>query len=213
MRPVEELVNHVLGQFRMLRDAPVPFIAAVIVAGVVIWLAMDWRYSGIIANRDSEISALKTQIEGYRNVFNGAEPEQVLKKITALQNQIASFLPPRRLTESDKKKLSDQLRPIASELKELIVYSDTSSESRRYATDFLAVLRELELKPTSVLTLTVEENQEGLMVGLVDPKNPSPAATRFIEALKKADLKIHTTLWSAPQPQSSRDFDLFIGPQ
>ena len=45
----------------MIADAPLIFGTAFLTIAGAIWWAMNWRYGGIIANRDSEIAALKTQ--------------------------------------------------------------------------------------------------------------------------------------------------------
>jgi hypothetical protein len=213
MRSVEEIVNHILGQLRMVRDEPVPFFVAVLGAAIAIWLAMGWRYGGVIDNQNSEIASLQEQLNSYKSVFGNAAPEQILKRIADLQNKISLFQLPRRLTSSEKEMLSIHLKPIAAKLKGLIVYSESGSESRRYASDFLDLLRDLKTKPNGPhLSFMIEESQSGIMVGLTNPKEPSQDAKDFIAALKNSGLKVHTTLWSVA-PNNIRDFDLFIGPQ
>ncbi len=86
---MEGILRYVVGELRVIARAPAIFAAALIVLAGAVWWAMDWRYSGIIANRDAEISSLKTQRDDYRDKLNGASPDQAAEKINQLTNEIA----------------------------------------------------------------------------------------------------------------------------
>lgn len=57
------VIQYVLTEMRTIARAPVIFISALLVLALAAWWAMDWRYNGIIANKDSEISNLKTVLD------------------------------------------------------------------------------------------------------------------------------------------------------
>jgi hypothetical protein len=59
--------DKILAQVAVVTSAPTPFFIAVLIAAGLIWLAMDWRYGGVITNRDSEISLLKGQRDDYKD--------------------------------------------------------------------------------------------------------------------------------------------------
>lgn len=86
---MEPLIRYVLGELKMIARAPAVFAAALLILAGGIWWALDWRYSGIIANRDAEISSLKTQRDEYRDRLNGASPDQAAQKIKDLTDQLA----------------------------------------------------------------------------------------------------------------------------
>jgi hypothetical protein len=81
---MDQIIKYVLGEMRVIADAPVVFLAALLIAAGVIWWALDWRYGGIIANRDSDIATLKNRIEEYKNKAGGASPDEVKRKLDDL---------------------------------------------------------------------------------------------------------------------------------
>ena len=96
-------------------NLPTFFILVALVTGVVWWL-MDWRYGGIlsnrdgvIANRDSEITLLKGQRDDYKEKLGGASPDQAKARIDALEARLAR-LEPRRITESQRADLTARLQ-------------------------------------------------------------------------------------------------------
>ena len=67
-----DIVNQFVTAWQILRDAPVPTISALVVAFLLIWGALSWRYSGqlenkdsIIATRDATIKYQEAQISDY----------------------------------------------------------------------------------------------------------------------------------------------------
>jgi hypothetical protein len=73
-----------LEQLAVIRQAPMPHALAFVIGLGLIWLASEWRYGGIIANRDSEITLLKTQRDDYKDKLGGASPDQAKARIDAL---------------------------------------------------------------------------------------------------------------------------------
>jgi hypothetical protein len=58
----DDFLQKFLDQLAMIRAAPRPHIVFVALIAGGIWWAMGWRYEGIIANKDSSISSLTTQL-------------------------------------------------------------------------------------------------------------------------------------------------------
>jgi hypothetical protein len=60
-----KFVDHAVSEITVVKKAPLSFGAALVVGwalvAVAIWFALDWRYSGIIANKDSLIATLQGQ--------------------------------------------------------------------------------------------------------------------------------------------------------
>ena len=80
----EQFVQYVLGEVRLIAEAPLVFGAAVLVLGTTIWAALSWRYSGIIEHRNHIIALYKARL-------NGATPDQARAKIDSLEGQVASL--------------------------------------------------------------------------------------------------------------------------
>jgi len=72
---MEAFVRYVVGEMSTIAHAPVAFVAATLIAGVLIWWMLDWRYSGIIANKDAELSLARNERDGYKNRINETQPK------------------------------------------------------------------------------------------------------------------------------------------
>jgi|SRR5215467_13962268 len=80
----EQLVQYVLGEVRVIADAPLVFGAAVLFLGAIIWAALRWRYSSMIEHRNRIIALYKARLEG-------ATPDQAKAKMDSLEGQVVSL--------------------------------------------------------------------------------------------------------------------------
>jgi hypothetical protein len=85
----EAFIKYVLGEFRMIWDTPLSFATCVAAVFLITWFAMDWRYGGVISNKDSELSLAKAQRDDYRDKLGGATPDQAKAKIEALEKTVS----------------------------------------------------------------------------------------------------------------------------
>jgi hypothetical protein len=81
---LDQFVQYVLGEARLIAEAPLVFGAAVLFLGAIIWAALRWRYSGIIEQRNRIIALYKARL-------NGATPDQAKAKIDSLEGQVTSL--------------------------------------------------------------------------------------------------------------------------
>jgi hypothetical protein len=58
----EIVIKYIVGESRTLRKAPASAIAIILGVFSVVWIAMDWRYAGIIANRDGIIASREANL-------------------------------------------------------------------------------------------------------------------------------------------------------
>jgi hypothetical protein len=80
----EQFIQYVLGELRLIADAPLVFGAAVLFLGAIIWAALRWRYSSLIEHRNRIIALYKARL-------NGATPDQAKAKIDSLEGQVVSL--------------------------------------------------------------------------------------------------------------------------
>ena len=66
---MDQLVKYVLDEMRVIGDAPVVFVAAILVVAAAVWWAMNLRYSRIVKNMERTIAL-------YRNRLDGASPDE-----------------------------------------------------------------------------------------------------------------------------------------
>jgi len=169
----------------------------------------------VIANRDSEISSLKTQRDEYKDKLSGATPDQAAQRVSALEIRIRELdpKPQRHLTEDQKKKLVDGLTKLAVDIPQIAVFAEAAREPARFAVEFMGVFKKAgisSLGPISTIPNFVSET--GILVGLIDPEKPSELANKYIEVLRSAGLEIGTTKWQMviPTPSKNIDFDLYV---
>ena len=81
---LEQFTQYLHDEVRLIAEAPLVFGAAVLFLGAIIWVALRWRYSGII-ERSSRMIAL------YKERLNGATPDQAKAKIDSLEGQVVSL--------------------------------------------------------------------------------------------------------------------------
>jgi hypothetical protein len=88
----EIVFKYVLGEFKTLRAAPTSFFAITLGVSAVVWIAMDWRYAGIVANRDGIIASrdaairlIEIQRDDYKDKLGGASPDQAKSRMDALE--------------------------------------------------------------------------------------------------------------------------------
>ena len=72
--------QYVLGEVRLISEAPFVFGAAVLLLGAIIWAALRWRYSSIIDHRDRTIALYKARLDG-------ATPDQAKAKMDSLEGR------------------------------------------------------------------------------------------------------------------------------
>ena len=76
------MIKYVVGEMRVIANAPAAFLAALLVLSGAMWWAISWRYSGVIENKDGIIAL-------YKERLNGASPDQAKAKIEGLETQVS----------------------------------------------------------------------------------------------------------------------------
>lgn len=94
----EIVIKYILGESRTIRNAPASVIAIALGVFAIVWIAMDWRYAGVIANRDgvianreAAINLIATQRDDYKDKLGGVSPDQAKSRMDALENVNASL--------------------------------------------------------------------------------------------------------------------------
>src|SRR4029077_15737384 len=136
---------------RVIARAPVAFIAAVLILAGGAWWAFDWRYSAIIAHRESEISILKTERDEYKDLLTAAP---VVPK------------PQRHLTDDQKVKLVDGLKPLASNIQQIFVFAEAAREPTIFALEFMAAFKTAGIVPSGPISVIPNfASESGVLVG------------------------------------------------
>lgn len=196
---VEQIIKYVVGEMRVIAQAPVTFFAAVGVMSVVIWKLLSWRH----APKDDLISLYKARLDG-------ATPDEAKARIETLEATIARSIGSRwePLTDREITALAEALsqwrgpRPTRT----LILYKDNlgkdvalSAAAAFERAGFPAVAR-------------VGPAEDGLTVG------PFPAASAQVQAALEETTKLRVrriaqTTLSGADPSArpgSHDYNIII---
>jgi hypothetical protein len=103
-----------LEQWAVVTAAPIPFAIAVVVAAGLIWLAVGWSYSGVLASKNGQIELQDRQLADYKQKLDGASPDQAKAKIDALERRVRVTVGKEwePLTRAEKVALTSRLKDI-----------------------------------------------------------------------------------------------------
>jgi hypothetical protein len=185
----ERIVKYVLGELRVIGGAPVSFFAALLVLAGAVWWAMDWRYSGIIANRDAELGSAKAVRDEYKEKLQGATPDQAKTRIDTLEARIKR-LEPRTLTPDQRNQIAKFVSVPTGSTYVLSVMSNMDcKDCNEYATDFQSVLHDAQwfLQPAKIMA-NPGASPKGVAIVTPDLSAPLPEAIALRQALLAANI-------------------------
>jgi hypothetical protein len=114
-----ELIKYIIGEFSVIRGAPVSFGLSIIAVGLLLFYLMTWGYG-------RENSYLRTQLDDYKEKLKGATPQEARDRIDQLEKAanevIGKRWPP--LSKANADRLSENLKPIANNFRVQIMYSN-----------------------------------------------------------------------------------------
>ena len=134
----EQFVQYVLGEIRLIAEAPLVFGAAVLFLGAIIWAALRWRYSGIIERRNDIIALYKARL-------NGATPDQAKAKIDSLEGQVVS-LKNREWPKLTPAAVTDFERVLASQESHVVSILPMDRDSIFFARDLVDAFKRIGWK-------------------------------------------------------------------
>jgi hypothetical protein len=178
-------------------NLPTFFVITVLMFGSIWWL-MDWRYGGVIANKDSEIALFKGQRDDYKEKLSGATPEQAKARIDALESRLAR-LEPRRLTEAQRADLATRLRPPTGVKYAVAVIRDMACiDCAQLAADISAAFGVGWNVSNPAAMGIANMPPDGIAVRCPDIASPPPEARLVIEAMRAAGLPFDLQIGAQP---------------
>jgi hypothetical protein len=190
--------------WHVIRDAPGPFALCVIMAGLILWGALSWKFDAQIASRDSIIGARDATIKFQDALI--AEYKNRMQIPTETGED-------RKLAPEQKRILGRELKAKIDKFPRLIIYAVSEREPRQYAKQFAELAQGIGIDVIQREIPSSSTSEVGLFVGLRDTNNPPPdAAQEFMTILNKANLEAHYTIWmmmASPEEKDAK-FDLYV---
>jgi hypothetical protein len=203
---LDSIIKSILGEFRTIANAPTSFVTALVAGFVLIWLGLDWRYAGIISNKDSEITLIKSQRDDYHDKLGGASPDQAKAKLDALEKKVAeidrAIVRPRRLSEQQKEQIAGSIRGTAARI--AIEHEGSCFDCPRFAADLALALRGWRISEGMGFG-PGNRPATGLRVSARD--FDSPPVLALLAGLRRADVRFE--IMQIPSVQNI-DIELFV---
>jgi hypothetical protein len=114
-----DLAKYILGEFSVIRGAPIAFMLSIIAVGSLLFYLMSWGYG-------RENSYLRTQLDDYKEKLKGATPQEARDRIDQLEKMANLVIgkPWQPLLPAEIAKLAEQLKPIADQFRVQLMYEN-----------------------------------------------------------------------------------------
>jgi hypothetical protein len=181
-------------------------LAAVVgITGFVTWIALMLRYGALIANLRKRLAAAEKRNVDFERQFATKTPADVAARFRQMEEHIAT-LPPRTLSDEQKRRLAQAANPPPSASYLAIVHDSMSPEVIRFAQDFVDAFRHATgwNLVEEAYPIPPETNGRGISVGLANRDSPTPTESLVLQALADADVPFET------KPRVNRGADVEI---
>lgn len=180
---------------KAIGSAPILLGSVIVLLIALIWGFMHWSYHSLLSGKDAHITSLDRRLADYRDSLNGASPEEVRRRIEALEVELKTLhirLTPRRLTAAQREAISDRSRrPSGTPSRSITVTAqDSCSDCKAFAAEIADALRFADNWRVTSQPLTDSGGRQssGLDIRVAEPTRPPPEAVVLQQALRSAGL-------------------------
>jgi hypothetical protein len=199
---LKEALDYIAKEGRVIKDAPVAFGVFVLLAALVLWAGLSWKFDAQIASRDSIIASRDGTIKFQEGLISEYKHRV----------QLPEAGEDRKLTPEQKRVLTHELHINASKLNPLVIFAVAERESKNYAKEFVDIARNQDIAVVTRELPAEMVGDVGLFVLVQNPAQPEDEAKLFMEILTKVNLNAHymqRTIPPVPEERGSK-FALFI---
>jgi hypothetical protein len=111
---VDEILKHLVEEAASISQAPLAFIACLLLAAAFMWIVLNWRYAAVAAHKNERIACLEERVklrdDQLNNKVQSTSGDEARKLIEALQARVAE-LAPRTLTKEQRATITQGLHP------------------------------------------------------------------------------------------------------
>jgi len=208
---LKSILDYLSAEGRVIAGAPVAFSAFVVLAAILLWVALSWKFDAQIGSRDATIAARESVI-GARDATIKFQDALIAEYKNKLQIPTETF-EERRLAPEQKRILAKELRAKIERFPKIVIYATGEHEPRQYAKQFADLIQGIGIDVVQREVPSGQTSEVGLFVGLRDTNQPPPdEAQEFMEILHKANIEAHFTPWMMMASPDEKDvkFDLYV---
>jgi len=170
---ISAIEKHFGKEWATVTGAPLIFLFACAVIGVLIYWALDKHHSERTETLNATIGQKQSLIDEYKDRLNGATPLEVAKEIVDLKSTISTLnakinRPQRKLTKEQKERLIDLTRERLGPSFSYVISTTPDTESNRYAKEIFKAFKD----GGSIFQFSLgshDEGESGLIIYAPDP--------------------------------------------
>jgi hypothetical protein len=182
-----DFLTYFVREWRVIWQAPITFIAAIIVAAGTIYWAMDWRYGGVIDGLNERIGLRDDQIQSLKDKVGTSSPDEIKARIDRLEAQVHGVLP-RRLTDAQRNAIADILRTSPGQIE--IAQDIGVADARPFAGDLILAFQNAGWTVQTPMILGPgNPPPHGVGITVPDPNSLSPRQALIIQALRSQGIQ------------------------
>ena len=182
---VDEILKHLVEEAAAISQAPLAFVACVLVAVAIIWIILNWRYAVVATHKNERIASLEERVklrdDQLNNKVQSTSADEARKLIEALQARVAE-LAPRTLTKEQRAILTrGLLPPNGTEWNIRLTWDGLTPDAETLAEEFQLVFREAGWRV--IATRNIGSSGKGMVL---NASLDDPAALALRKALHDA---------------------------
>jgi hypothetical protein len=191
---LDQLTTHVAAQARAIADAPVVYFASLLALAGIMYLAMRWRYGGMISDLEERLKAREDGLAEFAEKLNTGSPDEAKARVDRLEARLSELthqLAPRRLTDRQRVIIRDvTIRPVRVNCSIEIEHDMSCSDCKSYAQDFCAIFSSIPGWRVNVLGFYNSQQMQtsGLGLQVIDPAKLTPTEFMVLNALQQAGI-------------------------
>jgi hypothetical protein len=181
------VANWLKGEWGVITQAPIAFLASVLVVAFVIWKIVQREFANRLANADSKYELARARVEDYERKLQGASPDEARAKVQALEARLQN-LEPRRLSDEQIRQLSEVLRLGNLARQVQIDVASGSPDGAMLQDGLIRAFIDARWKVSVTYSVVGPLNalsRTGLRIGISHPANPDQQINAFAEKLRE----------------------------
>ncbi|MBP6690356.1 MAG: hypothetical protein KA153_10215 [Hyphomonadaceae bacterium] len=185
---IEDIAKWLGGQFTVIAQAPLVYIATIAAVSFAIWRIVEWHFKTRLENSSSTIALLNERLQDYKDKLSGATPDEARARMDALESRIEA-LGPKRIGGDQKREMIPHLDPFRG-TGVIITADGVSADAAGMSPGLKAAFSMAGWHVTSGTVLGIgRAPPTGVGMTVEDTKNLTPQQKAIVSALNAANIK------------------------
>lgn len=204
---IDQIAQTIGTSFVTAWNAPIPFLAAMLVGWVIIRWFIKGQFETRLANADSTISLQDRQLNDYRDKLDGATPDEAKARLDALEQRFEerfNALAPRKLVDNQRQRMVEVLETMPGD--HVTVAQDAAvADARILAQGIISAFNAARWTAEMPMVMGVgNPPASGIALRVNDPANLTAPQKVILKAFQEAGIEIDIQQGGAPHDMPGR---------